>query len=212
MGFGRVIAAAAAAAAPAVREQLRRVYSGDDREEREHTLATASAALPRPRRISDSSLESDRYAEDMARRPLIAVDTHGPSRPSHMPVQSYGAISGESPSTLRASPERYRRDSWLDRVPEETTLEADEEAADQEQDEWDLAEYGYYSGEFTPRLGSCYDVDAPSPNKSYYQPRCPERMAGLVVPLASRMDSGGTARRSIRSGGLCQLLLISIVV
>lgn len=152
MGFGRVIAAAAAAAAPAVREQLRRVYSGDDREEREHTLATA-AASSLPRRTSDSSLESDRYAEDMARRLLIAVDTHGPSRPSHIPVQSYGAISGESPSTLRASPERYWRDSWLDRVPEETTLEADEDAADQEQDEWDLAEYGYYSGEFPPRFG-----------------------------------------------------------
>lgn len=146
MGFGRVIAAAAAAAAPAVREQLRRVYSGEDRDAREHTLSTAASGLPRS--TSDSSLESDRYAEDMARRPLIAVDTHGPLRPS----QSYGTISGESPSTLRASPERYRRDSWLDRVPEETTVDGEQEIADQERDEWDLAEYGYYSGEFLPSL------------------------------------------------------------
>lgn len=150
MGFGRVIAAAVAAA-PVVREQLRRVYpGGEDRNEREHTLAAAASALPR--RTSDSSLESDRYAEDMARRPLIAVDTHGPSRPSHIPVQTYGTISSESPSTLRASPERYRRDSWLDRVPEETTMEAEEEGTDQERDEWDLAEYGYYSGELLSEI------------------------------------------------------------
>ncbi|EIW56466.1 uncharacterized protein TRAVEDRAFT_127349 [Trametes versicolor FP-101664 SS1] len=89
----------------------------------------------------------------MARRPLIAVDTHGPSRPS----QSYGTISGESPSTLRASPERYRRDSWLDRVPEETTVDGEEEIADQERDEWDLAEYGYYSGSY-PRKVAVYGL------------------------------------------------------
>ncbi|KAI0633026.1 hypothetical protein C8Q77DRAFT_1218408 [Trametes polyzona] len=91
----------------------------------------------------------------MSRRPLIGVDTQPGSaaqRPPYTPVQSYGTILGEGSSSLRTSPERYRRDSWLDRVPEETTVDGEEAEADEESDEWDLAEYGYYSGSYQRKV------------------------------------------------------------
>ncbi|KAI0772413.1 hypothetical protein BD413DRAFT_603905 [Trametes elegans] len=93
----------------------------------------------------------------MARRPLIAVDTRAQANPRQQGagVQSYGTIvhPNEGPSSLRASPERYRRDSWLDRVPEEAAGEEEaDEGADEEEDEWDLAGYGYYSGSYQRKV------------------------------------------------------------
>ena len=87
----------------------------------------------------------------MARRPLLAIDAQVPvssrqsSGHSYNAAQGYGAILPEGSSNLRASPERYRRDSLLDRVPEETAVEQEDEEL--EAQEWDLAEQGFYSGE-----------------------------------------------------------------
>ncbi|KAH9853002.1 hypothetical protein C2E23DRAFT_824408 [Lenzites betulinus] len=159
MGIGRVIAAAAAAA-PTVRDHLRRVYSGEDDDETAATASTAtraSAALYRTQTSPRARAAAEHTEEEMSRRPLIGVDTQNPpaavQRPSYTPVQSYGTIPHEGSSSLRASPERYRRDSWLDRVPEETTLDGEGAAApDPETDEWDLEEYGYYSGSYKQKV------------------------------------------------------------
>ena len=59
---------------------------------------------------------------------------------------------GGGPSRLRQSPERYRSNTWLDRVPEEVALDAGDDDEDEEADEWDLAQQGYYSGEFSVRM------------------------------------------------------------
>ncbi|KAI0659588.1 hypothetical protein C8Q70DRAFT_985300 [Cubamyces menziesii] len=105
----------------------------------------------------------------MARRPLLGGDTQqGSSRQGSQHsmngggayghgVQSYGTIVNEGSSSLRASPERYRRDSWLDRVPEEVAVDGgaglDGRGDDgDEDDEWDLAEYGYYSGSYQRKV------------------------------------------------------------
>ncbi|KAI9058762.1 hypothetical protein FKP32DRAFT_1614582 [Trametes sanguinea] len=99
----------------------------------------------------------------MARRPLLggaaaAVDTQRPARQgsqhAYTPVQSYGSMLSEGgSSSLRASPERYRRESWLDRVPEEeSAVEGDAVEPDAGSDEWDLAEYGYYSGSYKRKV------------------------------------------------------------
>ncbi|RPD63350.1 hypothetical protein L227DRAFT_584495 [Lentinus tigrinus ALCF2SS1-6] len=88
----------------------------------------------------------------MARRPLLAIDaqvpppSRQPSGHGHNPAQGYGTILPEGSSNLRASPERYRRDSLLDRVPEETALDEGEDEL--EAQEWDLAEQGFYSGSY----------------------------------------------------------------
>ncbi|KAI0354248.1 hypothetical protein OH77DRAFT_1496841 [Trametes cingulata] len=97
----------------------------------------------------------------MARRPLLGADYsrqgsgYGPNASSNVYTQgqSYGTILNEG-SSLRASPERYRRDSWLDRVPEEATVDEDagDAGVDEESDEWDLAEYGYYSGSYKRKV------------------------------------------------------------
>ena len=69
----------------------------------------------------------------MARRPLLAIDAQVPvlsrqsSGHSYNAAQGYGTILPEGPSNHRASPERYRRDSLLDRVPEETAVEQEDE-------------------------------------------------------------------------------------
>ncbi|KAH9886753.1 hypothetical protein C8Q73DRAFT_748908 [Cubamyces lactineus] len=98
----------------------------------------------------------------MARRPLLGVDVQQGSQHrggAYSPaVQSYGTILNEGTSSLRASPERYRRDSWLDRVPEEVAvdggagLDGRGDEGDEEDDEWDLAEYGYYSGSYQRKV------------------------------------------------------------
>ncbi|KAI0369330.1 hypothetical protein BV20DRAFT_946466 [Pilatotrama ljubarskyi] len=98
----------------------------------------------------------------MARRPLLGADHsrqgsgYGPNAAasSYTPVQSYGTILNEGSGSLRASPERYRRDSWLDRVPEEVAVDenAQDAGRDEESDEWDLAEYGYYSGSYKRKV------------------------------------------------------------
>ncbi|TFK92157.1 hypothetical protein K466DRAFT_481166 [Polyporus arcularius HHB13444] len=87
----------------------------------------------------------------MARRPLLGIDAQVPvpSRQSSghcTQGNGYGTILPEGPPTLRASPERYRRDSLLDRVPEETALEEEDEEL--EAQEWDLAQQGFYSGSY----------------------------------------------------------------
>ncbi|KAI0651139.1 hypothetical protein C8Q79DRAFT_996691 [Trametes meyenii] len=110
----------------------------------------------------------------MARRPLLPPAPETPSgvrsrqssgsgpaagapQISVQPV-TYGAIlnDGADSARLRASPERYRRDSWLDRVPEESeavVVDEDGEGPDGEaSDEWDLAEYGYYSGSYQTKV------------------------------------------------------------
>ncbi|KAI0331334.1 hypothetical protein GY45DRAFT_1336201 [Cubamyces sp. BRFM 1775] len=100
--------------------------------------------------------EEDTSSSGMARSPLLGPDTQqGPSRQGSQHGRgvytSYGTILNEGTSSLRASPERYRRDSWLDRVPEEVAvdggagLDSRGDEGDEEDDEWDLAEYGYYS-------------------------------------------------------------------
>lgn len=67
------------------------------------------------------------------------------------PIREYGAVSHAGPSSessqgsRRASPEVRRRESGLNRVPEE--LDADEAAAQEAEDaEWDLEERGLYPG------------------------------------------------------------------
>ena len=144
MGLGHVIAAAAAAA-PAVRNYMHRRSRSDDSD----GTIIPSRPLHIPPGFSLPREPDTPTTDEMARRPLL-VDTHTPSRQSSSyshnagPTMSYGAIPTESPTALRASPERHRRDSWLDRVPEEATVDQEEL---EEEDEWDLAELGYYSGE-----------------------------------------------------------------
>ncbi|KAI8990372.1 hypothetical protein BD414DRAFT_483410 [Trametes punicea] len=161
MGIGRVIAAAAAAATPVLHNHQSR--SGE--EDLEGPTATASTiisarSLPRTTH-PDGAGPAGHYSndgEEMARRPLIGADnTQGSAQGSqhtYTPVQSYGTVLNEGGlAGLRASPERYRRDSLLDRVPEEeTALDGQADQADAESDEWDLAEYGYYSGSYKRKV------------------------------------------------------------
>ncbi|TBU42703.1 hypothetical protein BD309DRAFT_962366 [Dichomitus squalens] len=183
MGLGKVVAAAAAAA-PLLRDRLHYQYDrvhqnpeddGWEDQDRTPTVATAPQPLPRPQTVSQilagrpsetlpqtASPEPEPVvaAEEMARKPLLGVDTHVTPRQSagfspHGDSngkgggQSYGAVLDEGgPSRLRQSPERYRSNSWLDRVPEEAALDGDAGEDDAEADDWDLAQQGYYSGSY----------------------------------------------------------------
>lgn len=151
MGFGRVIAAAAAAPI------LRNYFSQHPRRgsaDSDDSNGTVIPARSRSSAFFEQHLRSSQSPDDMdsTRRPLLNVETG--SRQAQGPAPyGYGTVLGEGPSGLRTSPERYRRDSWLDRVPEEADLDTAREESDEEADEWDLAQYGYYSGEF--RLEFC---------------------------------------------------------
>ncbi|KAI0673147.1 hypothetical protein C8Q78DRAFT_1123395 [Trametes maxima] len=157
MGFGRVIAAAAAAAtAPVVREHLHRQHSDEDMEGRGYYAPAAVSA------VASSSAAAchdpgELDSEEMARRPLLSP---APSSGGNSTV-AYGTIlnrdDGADSARLRASPERYRRDSWLDRVPEEDSdavvvVAGELEDSEAEADEWDLEEYGYYSGSYQTKV------------------------------------------------------------
>lgn len=87
--------------------------------------------------------------EEVDRRPLLKLAL--PSQQSLgpvPPVQSYGygATASSGSSSLRASPERYRRDSLLGRVPEEGGPANHEAFGEAEEDDWDLEERGFYIG------------------------------------------------------------------
>lgn len=88
--------------------------------------------------------------EESAQRPLLAAPVpsqqpHSPRLPSQ--TQTYGATSSGN-SSLRVSPERFRRDSLLGRVPEEGGP-VDGEGESTEEAEWELQEQGFYTGECT---------------------------------------------------------------
>ncbi|KAI0920622.1 hypothetical protein AcV5_010309 [Taiwanofungus camphoratus] len=89
--------------------------------------------------------------EEVDRRPLLKLAL--PSQQSLgpvPPVQSYGygATASSGSSSLRASPERYRRDSLLGRVPEEGGPANHEAFGEAEEDDWDLEERGFYIGSY----------------------------------------------------------------
>ncbi|KAH9943905.1 hypothetical protein B0H21DRAFT_747519 [Amylocystis lapponica] len=86
--------------------------------------------------------------EELGRRPLLTVTL--PSQQSFgptPPVQSYGATSSGR-SSVRASPERLRRDGLLGRVPEEGGPVEGTEGEDADEAEWDLEEQGFYKGSY----------------------------------------------------------------
>ncbi len=144
MGLGKAIATAAAVT-PIVRDYFHRHEHHRSRSD----SSDGTIIPPRPSSSRPSPPES-RDSEEMARRPLLGIDAQVPvpSRQSSghsTQGNGYGTILPEGTPTLRASPERYRRDSLLDRVPEETAL--DEEDEELEAQEWDLAQQGFYSGE-----------------------------------------------------------------
>ena len=140
-GFGRTLIAAAAAA-PIVRDYLHGRRRSGDSDDSDGTVIPS-----RSTQFFDTHLRSSQSPDEMARRPLVGVETHLPGRqPSGGYGAGYGTILGEGSSSLRGSPERMRRDSWLDRVPEEGALDEHDDDLD-EDEEWDLAEQGYYSGE-----------------------------------------------------------------
>lgn len=163
MGVGHVIAAAAAAAAPSLRNYIqthRRTLSDDS----DGTIIPSRPLYITPEPSASHPRDpEDLLVDEMARKPLL-VDTQSHSRQSsgysyHGPAPaSYGTITNESTSAVRTSPERYRRDSWLDRVPEEAA--PDEEL--ENEDEWDLEEQGYYRGEsrrmFFVRNSHCHQI------------------------------------------------------
>ena len=141
MGFGRIIAAAAAA--PIVRDYLHARRRSADSDDSNGTIIPSRSS-----QFIEQHLRSSQSPDEMSRRPLLAVETQRQSAAG----QGYGTVFGEGSSTLRTSPERYRRDSWLDRVPEEAALDGHpDEHPTEEEDEWDLAEQGYYSGKYTPK-------------------------------------------------------------
>ncbi len=145
MGLGKAIATAAAVT-PIVRDYFHRHEHHRSRSD----SSDGTIIPPRPSSSRPSPPSESRDSEEMARRPLLAVDAQVPVPSRQSSAHStqgngYGTILPEGPPTLRASPERYRRDSLLDRVPEETAL--DEEDEELEAQEWDLAQQGFYSGE-----------------------------------------------------------------
>lgn len=95
----------------------------------------------RSRRNSDTSTIPT-YSPELRNGPLH-LDTN--SRQCSFPSSSSG------PASLRGSPERYLRDSLLDRVQEETDDEpvepADDEAGDNDDLDWELEQIGMYRGE-----------------------------------------------------------------
>lgn len=100
----------------------------------------ASAAAPLVYRFFSSRERKGKTPEDAEHQPLFT------------PVPTY-AGDGAGRSSVRGSPERFRRDSGLDRVPEELddapvpgTERAFEEA--DEDPQWDLEEQGLYTGSY----------------------------------------------------------------
>lgn len=166
MGLGRVVATAAAAT-PLIQDSFRR-HSSHAQEDydglEEHGGSPILAAAPHlpPQPVSQTLHGRDPESlagnpslivvtDEMARRPLL-VDVHA-SRQSPGTSQGYGSVSNEvGPYSLRASPERYRSSPCLDRVPEDEALVSGNGEDEEEDDEWDLEEQGYYSGEFGPVL------------------------------------------------------------
>lgn len=104
---------------------------------------------------SSSGLQSSNAPDDVdARSPLLTADL--PSQQSFGSVaqpQSYGAAEpSPNPPGLRESPERYRRDSALDRVPEEAAGIPESGVNDEgDEEEWDLEAQGLYTGVYGHR-------------------------------------------------------------
>ncbi|OBZ74378.1 hypothetical protein A0H81_05511 [Grifola frondosa] len=109
-------------------------------------IAAAAAAQSEDLSSFDYAFPDIDVENDIGRRSLLHPGMPSPHpTPGQMP--SYGATSSAGPSSLRASPEMYRRDSGLNRVPEE--VDPDEEALEEaDEEEWDLEEHGYYSGSY----------------------------------------------------------------
>lgn len=119
-----------------------------------------------------------------ALRPLLRVDlTPKQSFGTTIAPPSYGTagLSVKPSSSLRGSPERYRRDSPLGRVPEENA-EAAEVGADEEGDEveLDLEAQGLYAG-------VCYIYSRISPSFLHSVPGSYRRAVAWfsLVPLTS---------------------------
>lgn len=88
--------------------------------------------------------------EDSGRRPLLTVSVTAKQPPGVVPPQTYhgyGTTSIVGSSSARSSPERYRRDSLLGRVPEESAP-VDEGPEEAEEDGFDLEERGLYIGSY----------------------------------------------------------------
>ncbi|KZP05372.1 hypothetical protein FIBSPDRAFT_805770 [Athelia psychrophila] len=121
-------------------------------------LASLIPQAWRPKRKSDSS-------------PTIQTSYSPRSGPIHLePSQSRNSFPPSSTSSrsgsLRGSPERFRRDSYLGRVQEEADADADEPVdptddeggPDNDDDmDWELAQIGMYRGSYT-RLIATYTV------------------------------------------------------
>ncbi|KZT00281.1 uncharacterized protein LAESUDRAFT_732434 [Laetiporus sulphureus 93-53] len=119
-------------------------------------IAAATASLSRRNKGKRSASNRDTEMaadEERARRPLLTENIQPKqSSGSAAPVSthSYGATQGSS--NIHSSPEQYRRDSLLGRVPEEGDS-VDEEVLDEaEEEEWDLRERGFYIGSYKRKV------------------------------------------------------------
>ncbi|TCD67743.1 hypothetical protein EIP91_011985 [Steccherinum ochraceum] len=104
--------------------------------------AAVIAPFSNGRRSTNKNVNPDTQDMDeeaQTRRPLLKVDL-----PGHGPSMSYG-----STNRPRLSPERNRRDSALEGVPEEEQiLEDSGEVAEPEDLDWELEEQDLYSGSY----------------------------------------------------------------
>ncbi|PIL25863.1 hypothetical protein GSI_11616 [Ganoderma sinense ZZ0214-1] len=167
MGLGRVVATAAAAT-PLIQDYIRRHPSHmqddfDDLDDRSQAPSISAASHP-PQPVSqilhgrdpESLVQSSSQAvvtEEMARRPLLGVDVQASRQSPGASGQGYGSVLNEGGLySLRTSPERYRSNPYLDRVPEEAALLAGDEEDDEEEDEWNLEQQGFYSGSYKRTL------------------------------------------------------------
>lgn len=121
-------------------------------------LINIAAASPWSRRREDAERQDANLSsncgespEESASQPLL-----GHSRPAELriDIQQYGTAgipgpSSEGSHSRRSSPGVHRRESTLNRVPEELGAESEEasdRAEEAEEMEWDLEERGLYPG------------------------------------------------------------------
>lgn len=96
--------------------------------------------LPQPDDVS--------HIPEMDRRPLLTLSVPTTASETVPGGQGYGSTSALGRSSARSSPERYRRESLLGRVPEEDASGEEQQSPEADEIELDLEERGYYLGSY----------------------------------------------------------------